>query len=147
MRSPARCLTVLLALVALAGAQVFGLQRGYLCECTGQVIETASTHCDVSPGGTPAPCDSHSHHERDGGTQQHTPVKVDLTAHAQGKDASAASFAAFALAVAPLLALPDFLSPLSAPGDHAVPSHAPPGDAPVTASAAVRVARCMVLLV
>lgn len=140
----------MLALLALAGAQVFGMQRGYLCECNGEAVETTHSHCHVAPTGEAQTCEdssdspSHSHHHEDSGSKQHVPLKVKL--NAQGKVACAqAPMAPLAL---PLTAMPwlDLFSLL--PGADAVVSRAMPlppyqGGPP----GVIQVAKCMVLLV
>ncbi len=147
MSLPARFLITLLALVALAGGQVFGLQQGYLCECTGETVETSSTHCDVSPAGTATPCESHGHqHEVPVDTQEHAPLKVDLKAASHGKETSVHPSIGFVVAALPVLDLPEYLSCIHVPGNDTLAIHGPP-DAPVNPSDAVQVARCMVLLV
>lgn len=47
--APSRLLLTFLALFAVAGAQVYGLQRGYLCLCSGGAVETQHSHCDEEP--------------------------------------------------------------------------------------------------
>ncbi len=38
-------LFAVLCLIALFGAQIFGLARGYVCDCAGQTEWTAQDHC------------------------------------------------------------------------------------------------------
>jgi len=67
-RTPFSKLLALLCLTALFGAQVFGVVRGYVCDCTGLMQWTAQDHChgpdhdnchrDEAPG--------HEHREGDG---------------------------------------------------------------------------------
>ena len=44
--APPKLLLTFLAFLAVAGAQVFGLQRGYVCQCYGDAVETPHSHCD-----------------------------------------------------------------------------------------------------
>src|SRR6478672_6494347 len=95
----ARSFIVLLALLALAGAQVFGLQRGFLCECSGETVETSYEFCHHVHENMHEPC-AEGHHQHDGSSaapedhqhdnqgdsHEHTPLKVTLTAASQGKD-------------------------------------------------------------
>jgi hypothetical protein len=159
MNRTARSFVALFALLALAGAQVFGLQKGFLCDCTGEVIETSAEYCHHSHGNHHTPC-AEDHHEHDapvpqnpehqGGSHEHAPLKVQLTAASQGKDASASVAFTITLSALPVAELPDFLFFLIAsPGDASVAQvhRAPPPDAGGNATAAVQVAECMVLLV
>ncbi len=55
-------LLLTLALLAVGGAQIAGLSRGYLCECTGQVIVTDSPTCadsELTGGQTHQTGDTH----------------------------------------------------------------------------------------
>lgn len=147
MNLPARCLTTLLALLALAGAQVFGLQRGYLCECNGEVVETSSQHCHVSGDHTTSPCDvplPHGDHKQ-GDTEEHAPLKLDLMAQASGGGASSSAIGFVAIAP-PLADLPAFLSLVPVPDTETAATQVPL-DASVHAATSIQVARCMVLLV
>jgi hypothetical protein len=158
MHRTSRAFVVLFALLALAGAQVFGLQRGFLCECSGEAVETSYEYCHHAHGDMHAPCeeDLHEHdgttpqgheHENQGGSHEHKPLKVELTAASHGKDASA--FAAVPVPVLSVLAeLPDFLAFLiAAPGDSATKAAPPPylhsGGPPGIRDTA----KCMVLLI
>ncbi|RBP42456.1 hypothetical protein DES53_106164 [Roseimicrobium gellanilyticum] len=158
MNRTVRSFVVLFALLALAGAQVFGLQRGFLCECSGEAVETSYEYCHHVHGDLHAPCeeDHHEHdgtvprnheHENQGGSHEHTPLKVNLTAASQGKDTTASVAVPVPVLIA-IAELPDFLSfLLAAPGDTTresatlpyIRSSGPPG---------IReTAKCMVLLI
>lgn len=79
MRSKARYqILTCLALLALGWAQVFGLMRGYICDCRGEVEITAFDHCH-GPHGVACHHDdedpSHHHDETTGDTHEHAPLK------------------------------------------------------------------------
>lgn len=155
-----RSLVVVLALLALAGAQVFGLQRGFLCECSGEAVETSYGYCHHVHGSMHEPCeeDHHEHdgtvpqdhdhdHENQGGSHEHTPLKVELTAASQGKDTSAFSVAPVP-ALLPIADLPDFLSfLLAAPVDMASEGIPPPHGHAGGPPGIRETAKCMVLLI
>jgi len=61
-------LTASLVLFALLGAQVFGLQRGYVCLCTNDFVETAAAVCEEDE----SCCD----HEHEGAPPEHAPLTV-----------------------------------------------------------------------
>lgn len=80
-----RLLPLCLALLALAWAQVFGLMRGYICDCGGEVSITAAEHCHGPHG---AACHERSpeadNHERapvNGTTQHHDVLKETVVAN------------------------------------------------------------------
>jgi len=60
---------VLLAVLAVGAAQVFGIARGFICECTGEPVHVENASCDAEchPDG--------GHHddddESDGGHDEH----------------------------------------------------------------------------
>jgi hypothetical protein len=60
------------ALLALLGAQVFGLQQGFLCLCSGEAVESATQFCSDEDHGCT--------HEQDGIPYQHAPKEVKLEA-------------------------------------------------------------------
>ena len=127
-------LTVALALFALLGAQVFGLQRGYLCVCTGEAVETVAPHCGDSEG-----CD----HEDENVPHKHEPLTVKH--EAQGKMATATQLQAPVLVA--ILDLNDVMAlavtqSSSDPGQ----SHPPPGP-DENPPASLLVAECQVLLI
>ena len=84
-RVPHLRLLAVLGLLALLSAQVFGLTRGYQCDCTGQVEWTAQDHChgphdagchdDEAPG--------HAHDEGDGSGERHEHQEVRDDAEAR----------------------------------------------------------------
>jgi hypothetical protein len=77
-----------LALVALAWAQVFGLVRGYVCDCGGEVSITVADHCHGPHGvechdEVPVEHD-HDHDEElpaDGTTHHHELLKETVVAN------------------------------------------------------------------
>jgi hypothetical protein len=166
MNRTVRSFIALFALLALGGAQVFGLQRGFLCECSGESVETSYEYCHHVHGNMHEPCaeDHHEHehedtstasldhdHENQGqdGSHEHAPLKVSLTAASQGKHTNATVMVPVPVLFA-IAELPDFLSfLLTFPGDTAMESEraAPPalhGGGPPGIRAT---AKCMVLLI
>jgi hypothetical protein len=81
-----RALLPALAFLAVAWAQIVGLQRGYLCDCGGQETVTAWDHCDGPHGvechdheAAEAPHSKAQHHGPEN-TQDHPAVKEKLLA-------------------------------------------------------------------
>jgi hypothetical protein len=160
MNRTVRSFIVLFALLALAGAQVFGLQRGFLCECSGETVETSYEYCHHVHGNMHEPCaEDHQEHEdsspapqdhehpNQGGSHEHAPLKVTLTAASQGKDTSAAVVVPVPVLFA-LAELPDFLSMLLAfPGDTTTDSSSPPPSHNGGPPGIRATAKCMVLLI
>jgi hypothetical protein len=69
MSRPQKSLILGLALLALLGAQVFGLQRGFVCICSGEAVETLAPDCK----------DENAHcceQEHDGLPHEHAPRTV-----------------------------------------------------------------------
>lgn len=81
-RLPFRRILAVLGLLALLTAQMFGVVRGYQCDCTGRMEWTAQDHChgphhgdchhDEAPG--------HQHEENNGAgeRQDHQQVRDEL---------------------------------------------------------------------
>ena len=138
-----------LAVLVMAGAQVFGVERGYACAHGDELVETKAEHChrvivDDHEGEVPCEDTSSKECESKGEKEHHTPLSVDM-------QVAPSSFALVAIPVfvavqiaelpvhewALMLTLVEDVSmktPLDTGGD------SPP-------SAAVQVARCMVILV
>jgi hypothetical protein len=101
-----------LALLALGWAQVFGIMRGYLCDCSGVVQISIYDHCHGDHGeachhdDTPAHSCRDDHEHGDGipcETHDHEPVKEDVRAQV------AANASSTVPTTPPLLfVLPDF---------------------------------------
>lgn len=97
------------ALLALGWAQVFGIMRGYLCDCHGIAQISSFDHChgdhDKCCHDDESTSHSHDDHDEDEGeTHEHEPVKDTVQARTIASTAVVAS--------APVLAiftLPDFL--------------------------------------
>lgn len=138
-----------LAVLVVACAQVFGVQRGYACAHGEESVETKAEHCHrviVDDHEHEAPCEESSSKEcgDQGEKEHHAPLSVDM----QAAPSSLATvgipvFVAVQVAELPvqewalMLTLVEDVSmktPLDTGGD------SPP-------SAAVQVARCMVILV
>ena len=137
MRRSHKHLMAALALFALLGAQVFGLQRGYLCLCSGEAIETPAPSCEDDEDC----CD----HEHEGLPHGHTPVQVKH--EAQGKVSSTPQV----LQAPVLVAILDFAESLMASFEvrasaEMAMSRPPPGR-DENPPASLLVAECMVLLI
>lgn len=98
------------ALLALGWAQVFGLTRGYWCDCSGSGSLSMFDHCHgehgVSCHHDDAPLHSHEDHDEDGGTHEHEPVKENLDAQTLAVSTLSAP------AELPVEILPDFAAAL-----------------------------------
>lgn len=98
------------ALLALGWAQVFGIMRGYLCDCHGTAQITAFDHChgDHDKCCHDDKSTSHSHEDHDDGegeTHEHEPVKDTVQARTIASAAVSASAPVLALFI-----LPDFVT-------------------------------------
>lgn len=91
-RRPSPLLTGL-ALLALGWAQVFGLTRGYVCDCAGTLAVTAFDHCHGPHGETCHDHDEaelphdHDDHGADEDTHEHTPLTESMQAKQLGQAA------------------------------------------------------------
>lgn len=101
-RRPPLFLTAL-ALLALGWAQVFGMMRGYVCDCGGEVEITAMDHCH-GPHGIAchdhefaAPGHDQDDHSDESDSHEHAPLTESVQAHQQSVHSS--------LVVAPMLAV------------------------------------------
>ncbi len=54
LRSPLHKLLLALSVLAVLSAQLFGIGRGFLCDCSGRLVAAASDHCH-------GPHDAHCH--------------------------------------------------------------------------------------
>jgi hypothetical protein len=138
-----------LAVLVVACAQVFGVQRGYSCEHGDEMVETKAAHCHrviVDDHEHEAPCEESSSKEcgDKGEKEHHAPLSLDMQAAPSGLAAVAIPvFVAVQIAELPvhewalILSLAEDVS-MKTPLDTG-------GDSPPTA--AVQVARCMVILV
>ncbi len=107
-RRPSTCL-IALALLALGWAQVFGLTRGYWCDCSGVGHVSAFDHCHGDHGRSchhdDSPLHSHEdHQEHESETHEHAPIKEALDAQPQ-VSLSAPAWAATCLEIIPLFQL------------------------------------------
>ncbi|MCW0218155.1 MAG: hypothetical protein OJI67_07510 [Prosthecobacter sp.] len=96
-----------LALLALGWAQVFGLMRGYVCDCDGVVEITAFDHCH-GPHGVACHHDAEPTHHHDGttgDTSDHTPLKEAVNAKQLSLQGSSAPL--------PILMVISILQPLT----------------------------------
>ena len=121
-----------LALLALLGAQVFGLQRGFVCVCSGEEVETATPNCGVEE-------DHDCEHEHDGAPYEHAPRTVKH--EASNKTTSAPELQAPALVA--ILEFDNFQAALHTPPASAVMR--PAQDRCGITPASLQVAACTVL--
>lgn len=139
MQALPKLLTAALALLALAGAQVFGLQRGYVCLCNDEPVETTASHCDPS-----GECCGHEHGSEEGGTsQEHAPLTVKLDV--QGN--TGASHVLQAPALIAVVDLPTLPENTASQVLTQRTSLRPPPDPDCNPPASLLVAECTVLLV
>lgn len=84
MRSPVHVCLTLLAFVAMLWAQVFGLHRGFVCDCGGVAEVTAMDHCHgphseaCHEHDEESPC--HQDHDDDANTHEHSALIERLVA-------------------------------------------------------------------
>jgi hypothetical protein len=138
-----------LAVLAVMCAQVFGMQRGFVCDHQGTMVETGEEHChQVAEAGKAdfVPCseDSHKDDSEHKDTEHHAPLTVDLQTGTSGLTAvSIPAFVAVLVAEKPvhdwvliqvLTENEMMTTPLDTGGESPPP-------------AALQVARCMVILV
>lgn len=103
---------IALALLALGWAQVFGIMRGYLCDCHGIAQISSFDHChgdhDKCCHDDESTSHSHDDHDKHGGeTHEHEPVKDTVQAR------TIASMDVVTSAPLPaLFILPDFVNSL-----------------------------------
>ncbi|MDZ4289405.1 MAG: hypothetical protein U0984_15685 [Prosthecobacter sp.] len=76
-------ITLCLALCAVAWAQVFGVQRGYVCEHNGKTVATMADHHHMGDALHADHFENYSphHHEddEDEDTERHAPLKVEMS--------------------------------------------------------------------
>lgn len=138
-----------LAVLVVGCAQVFGMQRGFVCEHQGTIIETAAEHChhEAEAGKTDfVSCaeDSHTDETDHNDTEHHAPLAVNLQTGTAGlTTVSIPAFVAVLVAENPvhewvsiqmLTKHEMMMQPLDTGGESPPP-------------AALQVARCMVILV
>lgn len=138
-----------LAVLVVGCAQVFGMQRGFVCEHQGTQVETTAEHChhEAEAGKTGFVSCSEDSHKDDGDhedTEHHAPLTVNLQAGTTGLTVvSTPPFVAVLVAENPAyewvliqtLAENEMMkTPLDTGGESPPP-------------AALQVARCMVILV
>lgn len=138
-----------LAILVVGCAQVFGMQRGFVCDHHGTRVETAAEHCHLvaEAGKSGFVSCSEDAHEEEGDhedSEHHTPLTVDLQAGTAGLTAvSIPAFVAVLVAEIPVhewvliegLTVNEMMkTPLETGGESPPP-------------AALQVARCVVILV
>ena len=139
----------LLAVLVVGCAQVFGMQRGFVCDHQGPAVATDDEHCHQVAGSVKidfVSCskDSHKDDSEHKDTEHHAPLTVDLQTGTSGLTAvSIPAFVAVLVAEKPvhdwvliqvLTENEMMTTPLDTGGESPPP-------------AALQVARCMVILV
>ena len=143
-----RILTTLAVLV-VACAQVFGMQRGYICDHGDSSLETKAEHCHrVQDDGHEheVPCEDSPDNECDGKGEKehHQPLAVDLQSSTANQTlAFVPTFVAVLIAEAPVYPW-ELIQTLAENDRLKMPLDTGRESPP---SAAVQVARCMVILV
>ncbi len=137
-----------LAALAVAAAQVLGVQRGYLCDCHGIVVATEAEHCHhhMEDGEKPdfTPCAGDSHDECPAeDTEHHEPIIVKLNASKAGL--TLACIPAFVAVLVAEIPAHDWMHLQSTTTDEKLSMLLDTGGESPPAS--VQVARCMVMLV
>lgn len=155
-KSATNVFLILLALVAVAWGQVAGLQQGYACVCTGEVLTTLADHCHSPEAGLTIPCHEQEQESQsqsgessqlpvdDTRTQPHVPLTTDLKA--QNKISSSLEIPV--PAALSFSDLPDFALPvMERPAATQPPDLAPPVDPGESPPTALQVTACTVFLV
>ncbi len=139
----------LLAVLVVACAQVFGVQRGYACAHGEETVETKAEHCHrvaVDDHADEMLCEETFSKEcgDQGEKEQHAPLSVDL--HAAPSSLAMVAVPAFVAVQNAELPVQEWALMLSLAEDVSMKTPLDTGgDSPPTA--AVQVARCMVILV
>jgi hypothetical protein len=132
MPRPHKNLILTVTLFALLGAQVFGLQRGFVCLCSGDAVETATRYCADEDHGCA--------HEENGVPYQHAPLTVKLEALAKISSALQIQLPTL-IAILDLAEIPVIRPMLTARVAWTAP------DPDVNPPASLQVADCKVLLI
>tara|TARA_R110002049_G_scaffold297881_1_gene487293 strand:+ start:278 stop:724 length:447 start_codon:yes stop_codon:yes gene_type:complete len=137
-----------LAVLAVACAQMFGMQRGFVCDHEGAIVETESDHCHrvmVEGQKDSAPC--HGNSAKDctdsGEREEHAPLKVVLEVSPSSL-VTIITPAFIAVQIAEI-SVRDWLMQQKLAEDDLLFSRLDAGG--TSPPAAVRVARCIVMLV
>ncbi|WP_395730744.1 hypothetical protein [Prosthecobacter sp.] len=116
-----------LAVLAVACAQVFGLQRGFLCDCGGVQEVTQADHCHGPHSAAchdeekAAPCHSSDDHPDSEDTHEHPAIVESLTA----SQASVIQIAAPAPVLVDLV-IPEWILSVLLPAQVSMVAEAPP---------------------
>ena len=135
MLRPHRNLITTLALLALVCAQVFGLQRGYVCLCSDEFVETVTASCEEGE----RCCDK----EHKGAPPVHAP----LTVNHEAQDKTSTTLVIHAPILVAILEFDAITGPSEThSSSHTALSRPPPGKA-ANPPASLLVAECKVLLI
>lgn len=138
-----------LAVLVVGCAQVFGMQRGFVCDHQGTRVETTAEHChhEAEAGKAGFVSCSEDSHEEDGGhedTEHHAPLTVNLQAGTAGL--TVVSIPAFVAVLGAEIPVHEWvlIQALTVKEMMKTPLETA-GESPPTA--ALQVARCVVILV
>lgn len=125
-RRPPLFLTAL-ALLALGWAQVFGMMRGYVCDCSGKAEITGFDHChgvhDHACHHDDVPQHDHDDHSEDDTSHEHSPLVETV------KSDQVAGQVSFAVApVLAVIATLEAITPFISLYEIAIPYTPPPRD-------------------
>ncbi|WP_395739891.1 hypothetical protein [Prosthecobacter sp.] len=139
MLRPFQHLLIALALLALAFAQVFGMGRGFLCDCGGVERVTFADHCHGPHSAAchqhedeaPFPCQgTEDHHDgeegSEGGTHEHQALIESLLASISSKIEFSAIAPALVALVMPEWQSPSLTGPASLTSSASLSAHPPP---------------------
>ncbi|HCN29475.1 MAG TPA: hypothetical protein DIT64_12140, partial [Verrucomicrobiales bacterium] len=138
-----------LAVLVVACAQVFGVQRGYACAHGDAPVETKAEHCHrviVDDHAGKVPCEESSTKDSDdkGEKEHHTPLSVDM--QAAPSSLATVSIPAFVAVLVAETWVHDWVQIQARAEDERLKTPLDTGgESPPSAS--VQVARCMVILV
>ncbi|MFO1486372.1 MAG: hypothetical protein U1F71_23620 [Verrucomicrobiaceae bacterium] len=137
-----------LAVLVVACAQVFGMQRGFVCDHQGTVVETQAEHChrvmaedhdDYVP--CSHGCDKECGEQED--TEHHAPLAVDLQTSTAGL--AAVSIPSFVAVMVVEIPVHEWVLIQTLTENEML--KVPPDTGDESPPAALQVARCMVILV
>lgn len=137
-----------LAVLVVACAQVFGMQRGFLCDHQGTVVETQAEHCHrvmAADNDLHVPCSSGSHKDcgEQEDTEHHAPLAVELQTSTAGL--AAVSIPAFVAVLVAEIPVHEWVLIQTLTENEMM--KVPPDTGDESPPAALQVARCMVILV
>jgi hypothetical protein len=135
MPRPHRNLITTLALLALVCAQVFGLQRGYVCLCSDEFVETVAASCERNE-----PCCDKEH-------QGAPPIHVPLKVNHEAQDKTSTTLVIHAPMLVAILEFEAITGPSETHSSIHTALNRPPPGKDANPPASLLVAECKVLLI